>query len=133
MRLGVDFAPQDFLGAGNSQYRYLGAQCFPGAKNFLLDFGFRARDNAIGLRLGRTLRFFHYRRAALFRLRNDFVSLQSRTLQFFARALGSEFEILLAALSCRETLRISPRRAPASLSARRSSSGMRPTRKSMWT
>ena len=102
MRLGVDFTAQDFLGAGDRKHRHLGAQRFLGAENFLLDFGFRSRDDAIGFSLGCDLRLLDYRRAALLRLRNDLAGLCTCALQFLARALRSEFEILLATLGGRE-------------------------------
>ena len=96
----IDLFAQNFLGAGNCQFRHLFAQLFPGAIGFLLDFGLRsgkltlalldARVFALGNDLvGASVRLVEDARRLLARFGDDLLRLGLGSLEGFLALVGS--------------------------------------------
>jgi hypothetical protein len=96
--LRVDFTAQDLLRAGHGQHGNLLAQGFACAVGFLRDVGLGGRQLTVAFFLGSQLGFLDDLRCTLFSLGNYFSSLGFGITQAVACPLGSQFQLVLAAV-----------------------------------
>src|SRR5512139_2132216 len=88
VRLGVDLATQDLLGAGHRQRGDVVAQLLARARYFLLDLRLCRCLLAVALVLRRNLRLLDHLRGALLGLRDDVRGAAARACDFLARLPG---------------------------------------------
>src|SRR5687767_10155674 len=96
VRLGVDFAPQDLLGAGDRERGDLVAQLLARARYLLLDLGLGGRLFAVAFFLGGIARLFDHLRGALLGLGDHLGRAAARLADRFVGLLGGDLERLAA-------------------------------------
>src|SRR6266581_2032530 len=99
VRLGVDLAAQDLLGAGDCERSDLFAQHLLRARDLLVDVCLGRCEDALGLGLGCGLRLVHHLRVALFRRTDDLADALARLRELLVRALARRLQLPPALLA----------------------------------